>query len=217
MNARERKSHVYERDKEDHYCEPSWVSERLFDVEKFDGDFILDPACGWGRILFSAHKAGYSIRGSDIVDRLVVNGKTVPMWDTFQLRQLDFLASHHAQTLDWLQGGSIVCNPPFDKIREFYERAISLVDVGRKVAMIWPARRIAAATWLRDTPLQRIWYMNPRPSMPTGEFILAAQRGEKDPASGKPLKIGGGTQDFCWMIWRKGARYAARTNWLIRE
>lgn len=204
---RERKSHVYEREAADHYVEPFSCSEGLFAVEKFRGP-IIDPACGWGRILNAALKAGYTVRGSDIVDR----GQVIPM---FNFIEMDFLGPNHH--LEWFQGGEIVCNPPFDKIREFYERAISLVDVGRKVAMIWPARRIAAATWLRDTPLQRIWYMNPRPSMPTGEFILAAQRGEKDQKTGKLLKVGGGTQDFCWMIWVKGARYAARTNWLIRE
>lgn len=215
MNARERKSHIYEREELDHYVEPSDVSAHLFAAEEFDGDFIFDPACGWGRVLVAAKASGCEIKGSDIVDRSQERFRG--MWTKCEFRQIDFLAAHDAETFQWMQGGSIVCNPPFDKIREFYERAISLVSTGRKVAMIWPARRIAAATWLRQTPLQRILYMNPRPSMPTGEFILAAERGEKDPATGKPLKVGGGQADFCWLIWRKGARYAARTNWLIRE
>jgi hypothetical protein len=45
-----RSSHIFERDEHDHYVEPEWVSERLFDVEQLQGP-ILDPACGWFRIL----------------------------------------------------------------------------------------------------------------------------------------------------------------------
>ena len=31
---------------------------------------VLDPACGWGRILRAAKDAGYTAISSDIVDRL---------------------------------------------------------------------------------------------------------------------------------------------------
>jgi hypothetical protein len=62
--------------------------------------------------------------------------------------------------------------------------------------MIWLVRRLAAATWLERTPLARIYYMNPRPSMPPGSFLRAVERGEVDPETGKPLKVGGGSKIF---------------------
>jgi hypothetical protein len=35
-NPRQRDTHIFVRDPEDFYLEPSWCSERLFDVEPFD-------------------------------------------------------------------------------------------------------------------------------------------------------------------------------------
>ena len=55
---RKRESHLWERDPYDWYCEPAWVSERLFELEKFEGE-VCDPACGIGTILKSAQAAGY--------------------------------------------------------------------------------------------------------------------------------------------------------------
>ena len=37
--------HIWNKEPDGFYVEPFWVSERLFEVEKFDGT-IWDPACG---------------------------------------------------------------------------------------------------------------------------------------------------------------------------
>ena len=98
---------------------------------------------------------------------------------------------------------SIVCNPPFNLIREFAEHAL---DLGaEKIAMIWLFRRLPAARWLRLTPLSRVWLMNPRPSMPTGRHIR--QGG----------KVGGGKEDFCWLVWQRGFLGQAPISWLLRD
>jgi hypothetical protein len=55
--ARQRRSHIFPKDKDGWYCEASWVSRRLFEVENFP-DPIYDPACGWGTILKAAEAAG---------------------------------------------------------------------------------------------------------------------------------------------------------------
>jgi hypothetical protein len=52
-------AHVWEREANEHYVEPHWCSERLFEEEQFPG-LIFDPCCGFGRIPESAKKAGYS-------------------------------------------------------------------------------------------------------------------------------------------------------------
>jgi hypothetical protein len=154
-----RDTHIFERDIADHYVEPSWVSSRLFDVEQFDGP-ILDPCCGWGRILQAADQAGYTVMGSDIVDR----GCGV---DGFRVE--DFLCANHTE---WLaQAGAIVTNPPFDRIEDCAAKALALMNLPdsriAKVAFVFPVRRLPAAHWLRATPLRRIWFLTPRPSMPT--------------------------------------------------
>ena len=63
------KAHVWAKEKNGHYVEPSWVSRRLFEVEDFKGP-IWDPACGWGTIVAEARAAGLEAYGSDIVDRI---------------------------------------------------------------------------------------------------------------------------------------------------
>src|SRR6516165_9611159 len=51
--SKPRRSHIFKREKNDHYVEEPWCSSRLFDVEPFDGH-IMDPACGWGNIVTNA-------------------------------------------------------------------------------------------------------------------------------------------------------------------
>src|SRR6202035_4229037 len=65
---RAEKSHLWKREENEHYVEEMWCSRRLFDVEQFQGE-IIDPACGFGRIVESALLAGYSAGGADIVQR----------------------------------------------------------------------------------------------------------------------------------------------------
>jgi hypothetical protein len=157
---RERKSHIWKRHKEDWYQEPSWISERLFAVERFEGP-ILDPCCGGGNIVKAARVAGYDCDGWDIEDR----GFTLA-W------QGDFLGRSDACS-------NIAANPPFDIARAFAEHALKIVR--HKVALVFPVPRLNAAHWLKGLPLARIWLLTPRPSMPPGDVIL---RGEK-PKGGK--------------------------------
>jgi hypothetical protein len=203
MTIQERDSHIFPRDDHDHYVEPEWVSERLFEEEEFDGP-ILDPACGWGRILRSADKCGFKIMGSDVVDRKP---------DIPEFRHLDFVATQEQAIYRWwAQAGSIVCNPPFELIKEFTHRACvimrgdqSLKSNVTKVAMICLVRRLPAASWLKELPLCKVLMMTPRPSMPTAAHILVGG------------KVGGGQQDFAWLIFKRGYRGHASIGWLRRE
>lgn len=183
LEAIERKSHIFARQKHDHYVEPQWCSKRLFEVEQFSR--VWDPCCGWGRIVDNASVHG-DAKGSDIIDR--ASGRFTVS---------DFLTS------EWHSGWDIVCNPPFDVAREFAERALSIAK--GKVAMIWLWRRLPAAGWLSGTPLARVWLMTPRPSMPSGDYIAAGG------------KVGGGTQDFCWLVWDKNYSGSPEMRWLHRD
>lgn len=187
--SRKRDSHIFDRDKLDHYVEPNWTSERLFEVEGFEGP-VLDPCCGWGRIPVAAYKAGHKIMASDIVVRWKV--------ESIPYRRMDFFDN---AGLKWFkQARSVVTNPPFDRIEEVARRACEIAS--HKVALICPLRRLPAARWLQELPLKKIRIMTPRPSMPSGEHIRAGG------------KVGGGTQDFVWLVFEKGYSGPVVTDWL---
>lgn len=155
-------AHAWERETHEHYVEPFWCSERLFEEETFEGE-IQDPCCGFGRIVDSAKKAGLSAFGTDIVDR----------------GYRDITHMHDFLLQDELFAPNIVGNPPFLLVKEFALHALDLG--GEKVALIFPTARLNAARWLQDAPLARVWLMTPRPSMPPGRTITAGER----PGGGK--------------------------------
>jgi hypothetical protein len=71
--------------------------------------------------------------------------------------------------------------------------------------MIMLTRRLNAAHWLDDLPLKSVYLLTPRPSMPPGAWIAAGN------------KPGGGTQDFCWLIFSKRHRGESQLQWLYRD
>jgi hypothetical protein len=215
---------VFPREPHEHYVEAEWCSRRLFAEVSF-GDrgsaLILDPAAGFGHVPRAARGAGYRAIGTDIVKRArdVRGGR-------------DFLSPHYkrpgacetARPRDGPgpsplplparagRGGtrarlSIVCNPPFDEIRAFIEKALRLAD--HRVAMLFPQHRFNAAGWLEELPLIRTLYLSPRPSMWPGPLHKAKL------AAGE--KLGCGRQDFCWLIFEVGGRFRGRVGWLRRD
>lgn len=119
-----------------------------------------------------------STQGYDLIDR------GAPQLDGLR----DFLTSRSPKD-------NFAFNPPFEIGEEFALHALSLVR--RKVAMVYPTRRLnAAGKWLRITPLCRIWYLTPRPSMPPGSEYERLQRAGKEAQGSK--------QDFCILVWEQG-------------
>jgi hypothetical protein len=150
-------AHAWEREKNEHYVEPHWCSERLFEVEDFKPG-VWDPCCGFGRIPESARRCGLLAIGTDIVDR---------GW-------VDFAGAGDFLTREVKLTNNIVCNPPFNIAGRFATKAL---DLGaEKIAMIFPTARLNAAHWLHGTPLARVWLMTPRPSMPPGHVIAAGEK-----------------------------------------
>ena len=183
--ARPRNSHIWPLDPRGHYVEPEWCSTRLLATEHFAGT-VLDPCAGWGRIVQAARAAGLKAYAGDIVDR------------GFPLdHEIDF--QNYTTTHD-----CIIANPPYSLVRQFAEHALELANY--KVAMLWPCRRLnAAGKWLTRTPLSRVLYLTPRPSMPPGSHIKAGG------------KIGNGKQDFAWLIWTRGHNDKPAIDWLHRD
>jgi hypothetical protein len=157
---RERRGHIWDRETNEHYVEPAWCSERLFQVEAFSGA-VHDPCCGFGTIPEAARRAGLTASASDLVDR-GYGGARIE----------DFFAS------TWSRD-NIVCNPPFNIASRFAMHALKVALA--KVVIVFPTARLNAAHWIAETPLRRVWLMSPRPSMPPGHVIAAGQK----PGGGK--------------------------------
>jgi hypothetical protein len=191
---RKRESHLWVRQRNDFYVEPEWVSRRLFEVERFGA--VWDPACGSGRIVQSARLHGLPATGTDIVKRSKDCGKT-----------RDFLA--------WgilIGGFDIVSNPPFAHAMAFAERALELIAKnGGKLALLLPANWVQGtkrARWLATTPLARVYFICPRPSMPPGHIALQ-----------KKIALGNGTTDYAWFVWDTGRkrRRKPEIDWIFRD
>lgn len=185
-------AHSFEREANEHYVEPRWTDRVLFEGERFNG-FIHDPCCGWGRIPWAAREAGYiGVTGSDIVDRSFEGVGIENFLETTEPRD------------------NIVMNPPFNLQEEFIRHACSVSRY--KVASIMLSRRLAAAHWMRELPLVQVWYLTPRPSMPTGTVVeeIMISLG-KDPS--------GGTQDFVWVVFDIASAYMfpPKFGWLHRD
>jgi hypothetical protein len=181
-----RRAHIWEPDPDGFYIEPEWCSQRLLEAESFRGA-IHDQAQGSGRIVRAAEAAGLVATGADIIDR--TGGSP-----TFTLQ--NFLA-------DDCRRPNIITNPPYHLLREFALHALQIVK--HKAAFVFPVARLNAAHWLSDTPLQRVWLLTPRPSMPPGAYLAAGG------------KASGGTKDFAWLIWQQGFTGFPEIRWLHRR
>jgi hypothetical protein len=141
-----------------------------------------------GRIVRAARKAGHAASGSDLKRR-----------PGFKCEPRDFFT--YTQPVP-----NIVSNPPFKWGLAFV--ALALVLAERKVAMLMPANWIQGddrSRWLETTPLRRVLWLCPRPSMPPGPLIAAG------------IKPGNGTTDYAWFIWEQGYRGERTFGWLRRD
>jgi hypothetical protein len=199
MSQRQRATHIWESDPHGHYPEPLWTSARLFAVESFGakGDLILDPCCGWGRIPHNAAAAGYTAIGCDIVDR---------QREAFACNGFKFIHNDFRKNPALVRAHSAVFNPPFadDCIQQFTQRCLTIVAY--KVAVLVPLRRLPAAHWLERLPLETIYLLTPRPSLPPAAYIRAGN------------EPGGGGQDFAWLVFNvRTPRTGPRVQWLHRD
>jgi len=187
--VRKRDSHLWERDPDDWYTEPCWVSERLFAAEKFDGE-VVDPACGIGRIVDAGLKHGLQAYGCDKICR----------------------SPRFSETSDFLKWPAdarvenLVSNPPFAHALAFAKQALIVTE--RKVALLLPVKWLCGdkrSRWLTTTPLRRVYCLTPRPSMPPGKVIAAG------------VEPGGGTVDFAWFVWDRIWHGKPEIAWLRKD
>lgn len=192
---REKKANVWERDGLDWYQEPVEATTALMAQERFVGT-IWDPACGAGNIIKACIDAGYSAVGTDIVKRA----------NAWWFRgEHDFL-TWQSQPL----AQNVVMNPPFFRAKgaEAFIRKALGIATGKVCAFVdvkFLAGTGRANGLFAEHPPHRIWIITPRPSCPPGEYLAAGN------------KAGGGTADWCWLVWDQTAPGGAtQLGWLRR-
>lgn len=171
---------------EDWYVEPRFCVEALADLIEpgLNGSLwrgrksgVWDPSCGAGNILSVFRDRGFSVIGTDIVDRL----------------SLDFHGCHDFLQLerDVLPPGiwSIIFNPPYRDAENFARQALRLAKrfVAILVPLNWLASRARHAFFTEHPPLY-VAYLSQRPSMPPGDVV--ADLGNRAFKGGRPTIAG---------------------------
>lgn len=147
----------YDRTEADWYVEPFWLVDALFAKEKFEGT-CWDPACGGGTIPRAATRAGFTITGTDLIDR-------------------GFGGVENFFNTD-LQVNNIISNPPFELLEPWLAK--SLKSTTRKVALI---ARLAflegqkRKLMFENTPFSKIYVSSRRASMPPGGSTIEPKGG----------------------------------------
>ncbi|HEY8947987.1 MAG TPA: hypothetical protein VIM56_03785 [Rhizomicrobium sp.] len=230
--AKAKKARLWDRGPDDWYVEEDWCNRALFAspifktiLAKIIGRvgpnlIIVDPFCGRGRVLDAAADAGYRVFGFDKVDRGASKRHPFAIAD---FNSLNILATIKDPFI-------IVGNPPYNggipaaqadpaACRALMRRAVE--DMGAAAVFLLLRSKWANADknsrLLEKLPIKYELKFSPRPSMPTGEFVLAAERGDKDPRTDKPCKVGGGQEDFSYYAFDPQHQTEPMFGWLRKS
>lgn len=107
----------HERAEKDYYATEPAATDWLCRLEQFRGP-ILEPSCGEGHISEQLKAHSYDVVSRDLEDR------------GYGEVGRDFLCP---DIEPW--SGDIITNPPYAFAQEFVERALAMIEPGRKVAM----------------------------------------------------------------------------------
>lgn len=205
MNAAPKAAHTWEREPDNWYVEPEWVTEELCRAESFTGRTV-DPCAGMGNTIKGAAAAGVTIEGHDLRDRGYPG-----IWGGRDFLRGKYLPG--AWPVD-----NIISNSPYGRnpgacgderprleeefIRLALQRARSKVAVFLLSSWMNGAKR---GEWLETLPLYRVHLVGPRPSCPPGQIIEAGE------------KPGGGKGDYAWFVFLNGYHGAPSIKWIRRQ
>ncbi len=200
--AKQSNAKIYDREKNDWYCEEDGIWSAFFAVEKFHG-LIYDPACGRGNVCEEASAAGFAVIGADIA----TFEERPSLWGSAVSGQ-DFTNNH-------VCFDNICSNPPF-KLVDPRRRAdkpncflrLALKRTTRKVALLMPSAWLNARSWLSETPHYRTYHLAPRPAMPPGDVFMEKR------AQG--ARLGNGKQDMSIYVWMHGYEGHPTSHHLLR-
>ena len=169
----------------DYYATDPSALEQLLKLEVFH-EKVWEPACGGGHLSCVLEAHGYSVRNSDIVDRM---GGGVEI--------LDFI---EGDTGSW--EGDIITNPPYSFAQEFVEKALATISDGSKVAMF------LKLTFLEGKKRKSLFAKHPPKRVYVFSHRVTCAKGG-DFASTKSSAVA-----YAWFIWEKGYSMDTIVRWI---
>lgn len=165
----------------DYYATEPKAVELLLEQESFS-ELIWEPACGEGHIAKVLENHGHSVISTDLIDR------------GYGLGGRDFFKE------TGVFRGDVITNPPYKCAKEFVEKALELVEPGRKVAMF------LKLTFLEGQGRRDLFRNNP----PQTVYVSSArlQCGKNG------LFAGSSAVAYCWFVWRKGHPGPTNIKWI---
>lgn len=174
-----------DREIEDYYATDPKAAKLLLEVEP-ELNNIWECACGEGHLAKVFSKVGKLQLASDLIDRGYGNAF------------FDFLDRVEEGKYD----GDIVTNPPYKFAKEFIEKALGIVKIGRKVAMFLKVTFLegkARKEFFKKNPPKTIYVCSGRiPCAKNGDF-------DKYPSSAIA---------YAWYVWEKGFTGKPTIEWI---
>ena len=176
-----------EREVMDFYATEPKALSLLLDKEKFS-ERVWECACGELHLSNVLEQYGYSVRNSDIVDRLHKG----------TIEEIDFLNYQG----EW--DGDIITNPPYKYAKQFVEKALEIVTDGHKVAMF------LKLTFLESKTRRELFDKYPFETLYVSSSRLqCAKNGDFE-----TYHSGTGTAvAYGWYIWTKGFTGVPKIKW----
>lgn len=173
-----------ERQAEDYYATESKAVDLLMGVEKFSNN-IWECAVGGGHLAQKLEEYGYTVFGSDIIDRGYKDTQII-----------DFL------TCTKTFNGDIVTNPPYKYALEFTQKALELIPVGNKVAFF------LKLTFLEGQKRRKFFEKNPPKVIYVSSARLnCAKNGDFDAYKSSAMA-------YAWFVWEKGFTGKPVIEWI---
>ena len=173
------------RDENDYYATSPLAAELLLKVEP-ELNNIWECACGEGHLAKVFEKAGKLKWSTDLINRGYGNA-----FGDF-LGKMNFLP---------YKAGDIVTNPPYKYAKEFIEKAIGLIDEGRKVCMF------LKLTFLEGKERQIFFSKYP----PKTIYVCSSRI---NCAKGGNFTKQSGAVAYAWFVWQKGFQGYPIVKWI---
>ena len=174
------------RQNEDYYATDPRAAILLCEEEKFTS-VVYEPCIGGGHLAEGLIKSGYSVIGSDIVDRGYPN--TI-------IR--DFLTYIPEKPIDI----DIITNPPYEGCISYVKHALDIVSEGRKVAMF------LKLTFLEGKSRKDFFYnFPPKVVYVCSGRIVCAMNGDFETYHSSAIA-------YCWYVWEKGYKGDTIIKWI---
>ena len=175
-----------ERHANDYYATDPKSIDILCAVESFEGT-IWECACGEGHLSKRLADHGYEVVSTDLINRGYGDGG------------IDFLQTESSMA------DNIVTNPPYSNALEFCEKALGLIQPGKKVAMFLRVQFLEGkkrGEFFKRCPPKTVYVSSSR--------IQTAKNGQFE----QMKAAGGSAVAYAWFVWEKGFTGKPTIEWV---